>query len=534
MKLLPVRKTVARLAVKSRWIRGAWVLLTIGVVCLMPNVYADDLLTMGVTALRNQDASLTGTGVPVGEAEALASTNPPAFEINPTTVGEPQTFFDWISTNGTFASFPNADGAESAHADAVGQNIFGAAQGVSPGIAHLDNYEADYFYQYDVVDATSITDQVVNQSFTFGVEPPDEEPIDSAYDDYVANNGAIFSSATVGIGTSPGAPGTAYNCIGIGAYGAGAVVIIGPTLDNGRSKPDIVAPGTVVSLTAPYVTGAAAVLVQAGARGDGGTNTTAAVDWRTVKALVLNGALKPFDWANSSTAPLDQRYGAGVLNLYYSYQQLAEGQQPYTSSETAPEGGPYPPVSSGAAEPAAGWDFETITTLLSDTVNHYLFDVTNDSTFTGTLDWERHVEETGINNLGLLLYNATNGVLLGSSTSSVDNVQHVYLPHVLPGKYDLEVVKYGGISQSVTPSETYALAFQFFPISPPALTVTPEATNIVVTWPSSPTVFILQQTESLAPPVSWSNVTNTEWITNNTMWVSVNTSGNVSFYRLTR
>ena len=49
--------------------------------------------------------------------------------------------------------------------------------------------------------------------------------------------------------------------------------IVGPTLDNGRSKPDIVAPGTVISLTAPYVTGAAAVLVQAGARGDGGTNT---------------------------------------------------------------------------------------------------------------------------------------------------------------------------------------------------------------------------------------------------------------------
>jgi hypothetical protein len=116
----------------------------------------------------------------------------------------------------------------------------------------------------------------------------------------------------------------------------------------------------------------------------------------------------------------------------------------------------------------------------------------------------------------------------------VDNVQHVYLPHVPAGEYDLEVVKYGGISQSVTPSETYALAFQFFPISPPALTITPGATNIVLTWPSSPTVFILQQTESLAPPVSWLTVTNTEWITNNTMWVSVNTSDNASFYRLTR
>lgn len=487
---------------------------------------------MGVTALRAQDSSLTGTGFWVGQPEALTSSNDPAFEVNPAAVGEPQSLFNWISTNGAFTTFPNADGTESYHADAV----FGAAREVSPGIAHLDNYEADYFYQYVVVEGegTFIADSVVNQSFTFAVEPPDQQPIDSAYDNFIANHGAVFSSGAVGIGTSPGAPGTAYNCIGIGAYGAEAVVIIGPTLDNGRSKPDIVAPGVEVSLTTPYVTGAAAVLLQAGARGDGGTNTSAAQDWRTVKALLLNGALKPFDWSHTSTAPLDKRYGAGVLNLFYAYQQLAAGQHACTTSMTVSEGAAHPPISSGATVSGTGWDFETITTVLGDTVNHYFWDVTNDSTFTGTLVWERQAEETGINNLALFLYNATSGVLLDSSVSVVDNVQHLYLPRVPAGHYDLEVIKYGSPSQSVTPSETYALAYECFPITPPPLTVTPSGANVIITWPSSPTVFTLQQTASLAPPVSWTTVAETEWITNSSVWASISASNAAGFYRLAR
>jgi hypothetical protein len=490
-------------------------------------------MTMGVTALRMLDPTLTGTGVTVGQAEALVDTNA-AFEINPAAVGEPQSFFNWISTNGNFTNFPNAAGTESSHADAVGEDIFGAATGVSPGIAHLDNYEADYFYNYTVVSGTPIPDAAVNQSFTFGIEPPDQQPVDSAYDNFIANNGTVMCSAAVGIGTSPGAPGTAYNCIGIGAYGAYAYSIIGPTLDNGRSKPDIVGPGSAISFIAPYVTGAAAILLQAGARGDGGTNIFAATDCRTVKALLLDSALKPFDWTNSTTAPLDQRYGAGVLNVYYAHQQLAGGQHAYTSSGSVSEGAAHPPISSGALEPVAGWDFETITTLLDDAVNHYFFGVTNDSTFTGTLVWERRANLTSINNLGLFLYNATTGALLGASMSSVDNVQQVYIPHVMPGKYDLEVVKYGSPSQNVTPAETYALAYQFYPISAPALSITNAGTNLVVTWPWSPTVFTFQQTTNLVPPVQWTTVTNAEWITNSVVWVSLPPSGTDSFFRLTR
>jgi subtilisin family serine protease len=86
-------------------------------------------------------------------------------------------------------------------------------------------------------------------------------------------------------------PAHRYNCISVGAYGGGSS--IGPTLDNGRAKPDITAPAGETSFSTPHVAGAAAVLMQAGLRGDGGGDTNSAADIRTVKALLLNGASSP-------------------------------------------------------------------------------------------------------------------------------------------------------------------------------------------------------------------------------------------------
>ena len=84
------------------------------------------------------------------------------------------------------------------------------------------------------------------------------------------------------------------------AWGVSAAVpVIGPTSD-GRSKPDIVSPGSgATSFSTPFVSGSAAVLMQAALRGDGGADTNSANDNRTIKALLLNGAVKPADWTNT-------------------------------------------------------------------------------------------------------------------------------------------------------------------------------------------------------------------------------------------
>jgi hypothetical protein len=498
--------------------------------------WADDLETMGVTLLRASHSTLIGTGIDVAQPEAIEAGTAAAFEVNPSSVDEPLTLFDWISTNGTFTTWPNAAGTESTHADQVADNFYGPTLGVAPGVAHVDNYEADYFAN-DIIASitkTPISDQVVNQSFAFfPTTTSAQESDDSDYDDYIYDNGNVFSSAVNGLNNGVGPPGTAYNCIGVGDYGAGADIAYGPTPDNGRSKPDMVAPGTAISFTVPYVAGAAAVLMQAAAAGDGGANTTEASNLMTVKALLLNGALKPFDWTNSTTAPLDRRYGAGVLNLYYSYHQLAGGKQSYTSENMVSSGGAHPPISSGQAVGAlAGWDFESDSLFpLDDTVNHYLFSVASNSTLTATLVWERHAEETAINNLAVYLYNATTAALVTKSSSLVDNVQHIYVPHLAPGKYDLEVIFY--YANSVSFSENYALAFQFYPMSPPALSVALAGNEAIITWPWSPTVYTLQQTSSLRAP-DWTNVTATEWITNTTVWTGLTNTGGTAYFRLVR
>src|SRR6202021_1127262 len=98
----------------------------------------------------------------------------------------------------------------------------------------------------------------------------------------------------------------------------------------------------------------------------------------------------------------------------------------------------------------SGWDFNTNNSSSSgDTVNHYFFNVTNGNgnaafTLTTTLVWNRHRNKTAINNLELFLYNAANSNLVASSTSVVDNVQHVFVPQLAQGRYDLQVWKAGG------------------------------------------------------------------------------------------
>jgi len=513
---------------------------------------AGDLDTMGVALVRSNDPTLTGTGILVAQAEAH-SPDGNDWEVFPPYIGQPVSLVTWINTNGSTTNIPNSLGTVSSHAYQVGSYFYGIPAGVAPGVLHVDNYEADYFIQYIVQSnqpmSNGVVNQsaVVNQSFTYGALPVDpsdtnttQQEVDSMFDDYTATYGTLFSSA-VNNGGQVCAPGTAYNSLGVGCYGPTSHSSFGPTVDNGRSKPDLVAPQSETSYSTPYVAGAAAVLLQSAARGDGGTNTSAAGDARTLRALLINGALKPGDWTHTPAAPLDVRYGAGVLNLYYSWQQLTNGRQPFSVSQTVSAGDAHPPGTPSALIPSLlGWDFQTVTNPSPDcdVVNHYYFDNSASPaaalTLTATLAWNRGAGQTNINNLALFLYNCAGGGLVSNSVSTVDNVQHIYVPSLAPGQYDLQVVKYGGLSQSVTPSETYALAFQFYPISPPPLCVSLSGTNTVVSWPWSPTIFNLQQASSLTPPITWAPVPAVGLIADTTVSVTLNPAGSAAFYRLCR
>jgi len=267
-----------------------------------------------------------------------------------------------------------------------------------------------------------------------------------------------------------------------------------------------VAPAGETSYSTPLVAGAAAVLIQAGLRGDGGSDTNSAVTMATLKALLINGAVKPAGWANPGPSPLDPNYGAGVLNVFNSYKQLAGGKHSYSVAGTVALGAAHPPTGSGVTVGGvSGWDYNTNTSSsTADGVNHYYFNVTNGTpgagfTATATLAWNRHQNETAINNLELFLYNTANSNLVAASVSMVDNVQHVWVPRLPAGRYDLQVWKAGGASE-VTTAEPYALAFEFFAMP---LSITGSGTNVTLAWPVYPAGFGVESTTNLPEAGGW-------------------------------
>jgi hypothetical protein len=512
---------------------------------------SQNLDQIGVTLLQTVTTNLNGTGVRIAQAEADTDSNtndPSAFEVNPATVNQPGSRFTYISAAGTSATFPNSVGNESGHADAVGGNYYGISGGVATNIVHLDNFDGDYFYN-SVIAATlpqNINDRVVNQSFIFSDSTvSDQQTVDSAYDNYAAQFNTLFASGA-GNGAASGnngfvnPPATSYNGIGVGVSDGSSSV--GPTIDNGRAKPDIIAPGGATSFSTPYVAGSAAVLMQAGLRGDGGGDTNSAADIRTIKSVLLNGAIKPDDWTNIAPSPLDYRYGAGVLNVFNSYKQLAGGKHGYIVSTTVSSGGAHPPTgAAGTVGVLSGWDFNTNTSSsipsAQDGVKHYYFNVTNNLgganfTATATLVWNRQRNQTAINNLNLFLYNAANSNLVAASTSAVDNVEHLFIPKLPQGRYDLQVWMGAGGINPINNSEPYALAWEFFSQS---LAITNAEPNVVLSWPVYPDGFVVESTTNLVSLAVWSaNNIPSPMVTNNQNYIPLNATNAGQFFRLRR
>jgi hypothetical protein len=376
----------------------------------------------------------------------------------------------YVNNSGmTATTFPNTVGSEpaSVHGDIVAGAFVGASLGVAPNVSLLYNYDADYFSSQLVGMEVAIPAKVVNMSFVFTTTDPTKIANNQqVFDNYVDKFGTIFV-AGAGDGGGVLVPASAYNVIAVGAFGGASSV--GPV--NGRSKPDITAPGDSTSFSTPYVSGIATLMVQAANQGAAGNSFAVksdAVDPRTVKAILLNGATKTNDWTNSPTAPLNPRYGSGIVNAVGSYKILSGGEfAPSATTFTAGLNGPHDATNLGIPVPALGWDFKSITSVFNDTVDHYLLNLSpsgKDYVFTATLTWNRGINEshpTTINNLDLFLYNATTNTPITASVSTVDNVEHIYFPMLPPGQYDLQVLKHGntGSADFITPLETYSLAW---------------------------------------------------------------------------
>jgi hypothetical protein len=416
----------------------------------MTNTILTDSNNIGLAQLRAAFPTLTGAGVTVGQAEAEEATL--AFEVNPATVGEdnPTNSNDFITYwQGTAPSSTYNDGITgyySAHATNVASYYYGP-NGVAPGVAHVDNYDA----------ATSpgnfvSADAVINMSFAYS-----DHTEDAAYDAYALANNTVLVAAAGNSG-APVSPGTAYNVISVGS--STAALATGPAYD-GAAKPDISAPGSESSWTAPQVAGAAALLEQAATDAFTGQERTDALDFRTIKALLLNGATKPSDYftgpyAPTATDPLNARYGSGVLNVYNSVNALYAGEQAADAvNEVAAGQDGFFPVT-GAAVPTEGWDYSPLAAAANhDAIAGYKLNLTAGDTFTATLTWAADAGNA-IDHFSLELYDNTAGTFVAASTAADSNVQQIVATLGTTDTYDLQVVLSGGATLI---SDPYALAW---------------------------------------------------------------------------
>lgn len=282
-----------------------------------------------------------------------------------------------------------------------------------------------------------------------------------------------------------GSPGGAFNVITVGATTApgydqvASFSSVGLT-DDGRGKPDVVAPGVSItmasanwesgsdfrtasgtSFAAPHVSGLVAQQLEYGRTHGHST------DPRVLKATILNSAQKVLDkngapWSPTAAgmngsvfeviSPLDNEQGTGQVDALALYDQYSAGEQ-----------GP------GVVE-GIGWDFNTV---VGETFVDYVFGapLEGGSTLSATLAWFRSVDiaengdgvlssldsftATPLDDLDLTLL--LDDAPLAISMSDVDPLEHLYFELPETGNYTLRVSR--DFVSGSGDDELYALAW---------------------------------------------------------------------------
>jgi hypothetical protein len=286
-------------------------------------------------------------------------------------------------------------------------------------------------------------------------------------------------------------PGSSFNGISVGRTLADfkkvSIFSAGAYTQDGRMKPDIVAPGTLLtmanddwegaaadwdtglngtSFSTPHVAGMIAQQLEAG------TTHSLSTDPLVVKATLLNSASKDIlDWdfnpwepasiqtvagKTTTTHPLDPHAGAGQVDGAALAAQ-------YLAGEYAP----------GLVD-AIGWDFGTLG--VGGSLD-YVIDPTLilDSSLSATLTWYRHIGRTdgggpngtgngvidagdnfflsqSVSNLDLQILR--DGQVVAESISTVDNVEHLHWDVDQSAQYTLRV-----LGTSLHGDERFALAW---------------------------------------------------------------------------
>ncbi|MGI9240893.1 MAG: S8 family serine peptidase, partial [Verrucomicrobiales bacterium] len=257
--------------------------------------------------------------------------------------------------------------------------------------------------------------------------------------DFMASRDRTLCAVGLNNGSTTAVPeiwGCSYNSIVVGRTDGGHSR--GGTVTGvdgaGRTKPDIVSPGTgaATSYSTANVSGMAALLL---GHAYDHPELSQVFHPEVNKAIIMAGATKEAGWSNTSSQPLDPVYGAGTANILDSFHLLTAGQH-----------------SSGATVPASGWDYAELGAAAASTYTFTIPDEEVARSSSIVLTWFRQFEENPSSNnfsslpvlpdFELRLYESEGGVpgsQIALSDSAVDNAEHIYLEALPAGEYTITV-----------------------------------------------------------------------------------------------
>ena len=460
--------------------------VTLGLIALVlflslsPTAQASYITDIGYGALQAELGAFTPTGAGVRVAQVEAPINDVSGGVSPIFTPDPS-YYEFAGKTITPVG-GNPSGAFSGHATGVGSLFYGTTSSIAPGVTHIDSYYASsWFYSLYISTpgpnygkATTSLNRVANHSWVGGgSDGQSDGTILRLVDRQVALNEYIqVVGLTNGSGNSPLLGGSGYNVIAVGrtdgVHQQGSVPVSGDSLYGaGRTVPTLVAPQGSTCGATPVVAAAAAVLVQTGHEGgltlSEGSTAIAGIGTiynaersETVKAALMAGAdrhtsntstsanITDYRSAGHQTAnELDDRFGAGQVNIYNSYRILAGGEQKSFQN-------------GGGDISLFGFDYVGAFGGLSGSPRtaSYFFNANSDLTLFASLVWNLSVSNnatltTTLHHLNLSLFDVTHNALVATSAGSLDNTQNLFLKLLLGDRYELQVTtdEFGNFSQ---------------------------------------------------------------------------------------
>jgi hypothetical protein len=400
---------------------------------------------IGVTALDQalRGKSPIGRGITAGHVEGGVDYSPD--------VNDPSFFKVKITLR-------SGEGKASSHATYTARQIYGS-RSLSPGIRDVYSYAArDWLGVRGLHGGSPIVPEadgrrVFNHSWILD-DPMDGEEVLSRVD-YLVDHDDVVMVVGVNNQASSRVPillASAYNAIAVGVSSGQSSGGYTRFEGSGRCKPDVVAPGQTTSEATAMVTAVVARLLETA---DRSPRVEVARRSEVIKAVLLAGAEKADSWSTELGKPLNEHLGAGTVRVDRSYEVFVGG-----------------PVSREMEGFKPGWDSGSI---LTGVTCSYSFELARpvhgvsmalvwnrridgrvgESLLEGHLRWLRASSMADLDLSVKRLRPDGSAEAVGESVSKIDNVEHVFLRDIEPGRYRMDVVRRDGLGEAWD----YALAW---------------------------------------------------------------------------